>query len=189
MTRSHDGVAPGKRAWRAPDSRSRKLLEAPKDDPWIWITASMLGHPAYQALSITARKILEFLYVEHISHARQENGNLLAPYDHLEGPPFNISRRLISRGLAELYAAGFVVKTSLGGLFDGVKHPATYRLTMYADYEGRLPATHGWRRAAADAARRGRQEIDERAAGRRARSSAERTVVRFRPKTKPGART
>src|SRR5689334_15062718 len=78
----------------------------PPDEPWIWLTRSMLESDAFRALGINARRVLDFLQLEHMAHAGQENGRLFAPYRQLV--LFGIPRSEISGAIEQLEALGFI---------------------------------------------------------------------------------
>jgi hypothetical protein len=150
--------------------RDRRLYSPPHGVEWIFLDIVLLKSPPFQALSINARKIFDFLLIEHRLHAQQENGRLIAPYDQLER--FGISRRLINAAFAELHAAGLVRLTRQGGMMSGERVPAQYRLTMFTDVT-KTPPTNDWKAATADAVETARRDhasnILKRVANRNAR--------------------
>ena len=80
--------------------------------------------------------------IEHANHAGTENGNLMATHEQLV--EFGLSRRLIADAIKELVFLGFVRVERGRFVKDGVKAPNLYRLTFYAEAEGR-PATNEWK--------------------------------------------
>ncbi len=82
----------------------RKFRGPPKDQPWSWHSREMLLSPAWRALSVNGRRLLDFLELEHLAHAGRENGHLKATYDQLE--EYGISRRLIPRTIGEVRPGG-----------------------------------------------------------------------------------
>ncbi len=106
------------------------------------MTRDMLASPAMRALSLTGRRLLDFLLIENMNHAGTDNGALLATKDQLMA--FGLSRRLIAPAVRELVFLG-LVRVERGRLTrGGVKAPNLYRLTFYADNEG-APATNEWK--------------------------------------------
>jgi hypothetical protein len=92
---------------------SDKAGAPPKGKPWIWLTRDMLKSPQWQGLSINARRLIDFLMIEHMSHGGQENGFLLAPRDQLVA--FGIGYRLITPAIREAKASGVIaVKHGIG---------------------------------------------------------------------------
>jgi hypothetical protein len=105
------------------------LGTGPPQEPWFWLTRTIVASRLYQALGVSARRILDFLMCEHASHGGKENGNLCAPYNQLE--TFGVTPADISKGFAELIAAGFVVRTKAGLRQAGGGDPSRYRVTFY----------------------------------------------------------
>jgi len=162
-------------------ARDRKIHGPPKGSPWVWLPTELLNHLAWRSLSLNARKIIDFLLIEHRHHGGRENGNLAAPYNQLER--FGVSRRLIRASFLELEAAGLVRMTRQGGKYAGGRETSTYRLTFYAAHDNVSP-TSEWRRsdgAKVKAARKDAAENKSRASenrrGRRANPDLECTMV------------
>jgi len=98
---------------------SSKVPGPPKGQPWIWITREVLRRPAWRKLGINARRLIDFLLIEHMNHGGKENGFLLAPRDQLQA--FGIGRRLITGAIEEALAAGLIdVKPGIG------RRPSTF---------------------------------------------------------------
>ena len=61
-------------------SRSRKMGRRTNHPPdgaaWIWHTVELLASPAWCTQSINCRRLMNFLEVEHLRHAGNENGSL-----------------------------------------------------------------------------------------------------------------
>ena len=76
-------------------------------------TVQMLESPAYQSLSINARRALDRLEIEHRAHAGLENGELRV------SPPISRIRchqRCLTNAIRELESKGFVeVQIGRGG--------------------------------------------------------------------------
>ena len=93
-------------------------------------------------MSFNARKMIDFLCLDHMSHAGRENGRLMATYDQLEA--YGLTRGLVSYAIDELVAFGFL-KTS-----PRLRRIATtYQLTFYGTYE-HFPPTNDWQRITAE---------------------------------------
>jgi len=94
----------------------------PKGEPWIWLTRDALRSPAWRALGINARRLIDFLMIEHMSHGGKRNGYLLAPREQLE--EFGIGHRHITAAIEEAKAARLIdVKRGTG------RRPSTFALT------------------------------------------------------------
>lgn len=126
----------------------RKVMAPPEGEPWAWHSKSMLESPAWQALSINARRFLDFLEIEHMAHGGAENGRLRATYDQLVR--FGLTRELISAAIDETEALGFVRRTRPRQM----RVAMTYRLTWFGaiSREGfAQEPTNEWRHLSAEA--------------------------------------
>ena len=91
-------------------------------DTFVPLTRTLLENPKYRALGINARRLIDFLALEHLQHGGAQNGYLLAPRRQLEHA--GIGARHVSRAIAEVEKAGLVtVKRGTG------KRLSTYALT------------------------------------------------------------
>lgn len=109
----------------------------PKGMPWIWLTLDLMGSEAWRSLTISARRLLDFLMIEHMQHGGKENGGLLAPRRQLEA--FGISSHLVSEAITEVETLGFVdVRRGEG------RRPSTYALTWLPTGDGAEPSNR-WR--------------------------------------------
>lgn len=104
----------------------------------------MLGSITFRALGISARRILDALLYEHMSHGGAENGSLGATYEQLER--WGVTAADVRKGYAELYACGFVRQTAQGYFAIGGRMPSRYALTWLPSGLGprASPATHEW---------------------------------------------
>ncbi len=66
----------------------------------------MLMSPAWRALSINGRRVIERLQIEHREHAGLDNGRLPLTYGDLER--WGVTRKYISAALVETEALGFM---------------------------------------------------------------------------------
>ena len=121
--------------------RKGKLLGPPPGEPFAWLTTELLASPAWRSMGINARRMIDFLLVEHMNHAGQENGNLLATYDQLVA--FGLTSSSIKSAIQELVSLR-LVDVEYGGRWAGKNTPNIYRLTFYADREGN-PPTNAWK--------------------------------------------
>ena len=104
----------------------------------------MLRSPAYRVLSLSGRRILDRIEIEHATHGGRDNGKLPVTFADFIG--FGIgNRHAIARGLREVCALGFVERTRPGrGGNAEFRIPNLFRLT-YLPARGKNP-THDWRR-------------------------------------------
>jgi hypothetical protein len=138
----------------------RRIHGPPRDRPWVWQPTDLLASDAWRAMSINARRLVDFLMVEHRNHAGLENGNLMAPYDQLEKA--GLTRECIAAAINEAEFMG-LIRVRRGGRYAGTNRPSSYRLTFYADKE-HAPPTNDWKRVTADAVAAWRARNRERAA-------------------------
>jgi hypothetical protein len=120
-------------------------LGPPEGQPWTWQTNAMLGSVTYRALGISAIRVMQFLMHEHAAHGGRENGNLAAPYRQLEA--WGVTAADVRKGLAELYATGFLVQTRQGQRQAGGREPSRYALTWLPTHAGspqEKAPSHAW---------------------------------------------
>ena len=127
-------------------------------------TIAMLRSPAMRVLSLSGRRILDRIEIELASHGGKDNGKLPITFANFE--QFGITdRHVISRGIRELCALGFVERAR--GRSGNAEHraPNLFRLT-YLPAGGRAP-TNDWLRIktieqAETVARRARRTVKRR---------------------------
>ena len=68
-------------------------------------TVSMLESPAYQVLSLSARRVLARIEIEHAHHGGNDNGKLPVTYDDFER--YGIHRHAIRPAIREVVARWF----------------------------------------------------------------------------------
>lgn len=151
LVRQKDG---GRR--RAGSRMPRNGLET----PFITHSYALLTSPAWRSLSITARRILDRLEIEHMGKGGRHNGDLVTTYDDLVNA--GCSRSLIAHALQELQDVGLLRVTQRGGIAMGHRMPSRYRLTYLPSVEGR-PSNDFKSVSAEDVA----EAASDRAAGRR----------------------
>jgi hypothetical protein len=105
-------------------------------------TIKMLQSPAMRVLSLTGRRILDRVEIEHAKHGGNDNGKLPITYNDLI--EFGIHDHAIGPGLREIEALGFVeIKRGIAGSATHRK-PNLFRLT-YRPADGK-PETDEWAR-------------------------------------------
>jgi hypothetical protein len=105
---------------------------------------SMLVSPAWMVLSLTARRVLDRIEIEHMQHGGKENGNLIITYSQFAD--CGIDRHAIGPAVREVVALGFVQVTEQGRAGNReYRRPNKYRLT-YREAKGAMGnGTHEWR--------------------------------------------
>jgi hypothetical protein len=132
----------------------------------------MLVSPAFCALSLSARRVLDRIEVEFASHGGTENGKLPVTFDDFHR--FHIHRYSSAPAIREAVALGFVEITKAGRAGNAEyrtpnEFRLTYRQTDYAD------PTHEWRRIhtyeqALEIADAARKDVDIRYNSRRTKN-------------------
>jgi hypothetical protein len=131
-----------------PTGRSAGTLKIGRAKKWK-LQTPFIGHSlelrrsvAFRSLSSPARKAMDFLEIEHLSHACSQNGGLVAPHRQLALA--GISKRDVANALRELEAFGIIRCTERGARLGGVDTPSRYALTFYPTLDGEFP-TEDWR--------------------------------------------
>jgi hypothetical protein len=120
--------------------------------PRLKIGAQFIGHqvamvPILRELSLTARRILDTLEIEHCRRGGRENGKLICTYDYLARFA-GVSRSCIRAALRELVAAGLIeiVRPGCRSWAD-LRAPSQYRITYLPTFQGQwIEPTHEWKK-------------------------------------------
>ncbi|WOH78253.1 hypothetical protein RX327_20000 [Bradyrhizobium sp. BEA-2-5] len=109
----------------------------------------MLRSPAYRALSLSARRVLDRLEIELADHGGTDNGNL--PCTYQDFVDYGIHREAIYPAIRETVALGFVEVTQQGvaGGPD-YRKPTKFRLTYRHARGVRGDGTHEWMKITTD---------------------------------------
>lgn len=111
-----------------------------------WRSIEMLRSPAYRALSLSARKVLDRLEIEFAQHGNNplENGNLPCTYEHFN--EYGIGENQVGPAIKEAVALGFIRVTSPGSAGNsGFREVSLYLLTYrHAGSDKRIE--DGWKR-------------------------------------------
>ena len=106
-------------------------------------TIEMIKSPAWSALSLSARRVLDRIEIEHADHGGYENGRLPVTYDDFER--YGIHRHAIGPAIRETVALGFTEITERGRAGNAeFRSPHKYRLTYFP--VRRAPPTNEWQR-------------------------------------------
>jgi hypothetical protein len=104
-----------------------------RSEPFVMLPLSLLTSPAWRALSVNAKRFVEFLMIEHMRHGGQHNGRLLAPRRQLWD--FGIGHHFVSEAIEEAERFGLVdCRRGFG------RHPSTYSLTWLPLGDGTPPS-------------------------------------------------
>ncbi len=134
---------------RSCTSRKQKLVmqhnSPPKDEPWVFLSNSMLNSPVLFALSGNAYRAFFRILWEHLVHGRQQNGLLIVTHEQFI--KIGICKNSVAEAIRELCAFGLVRVER--GWVDGRPSPNRYTLTFYGDHEGASP-TNDWKKTTAE---------------------------------------
>jgi hypothetical protein len=103
----------------------------------------MLRSPAYRALSLSARKVLDRLEIEMADHGGTDNGRLPVTYRNFVD--YGIHRHAIYPAIREVVALGLVeiTKQGVAGTSE-FRRPNEFRLTYRHTDNARGDGTHEW---------------------------------------------
>jgi hypothetical protein len=110
----------------------------------------MISSPAFCALSLSARRVLDRLEIEFASHGGTQNGKL--PVTFADFHRYGIDYDAIAPAIREAVALGFVeiTKSGIAGNAES-RTPNVFRLTYrHSDYDD---PTHEWKIISADQAK------------------------------------
>ncbi len=131
------------RAGRPGQHKFKVMNQPPKDTNWAWFTREMLEAPAWQALPITARQVIDRIIVEHLKHGGKENGNLVITFQDFQD--FGIRRPMIQPSIRLAVSLGWIQITENGVKGHGIaRRPTRYSLAWLprADW---TPPTNRWK--------------------------------------------
>ena len=115
-----------------------------------WIPHSVALLRVLRELSLTARRIIDTLEIEHCRHGGRENGKLLCPYRSFRIFGLTSGSR-ISEAIQELKAAKLIEIVRPGRRsYADLRTPTLYRLTYLHTFENArwVEATHDWKKKA-----------------------------------------
>lgn len=116
---------------KKPEAFTLSKVKEINDDEmgFVRLSRALLTSPAWKHKSASVGKLLDFLFIEHLSHAGKENGNLLAPYKQLCDS--GIGKQYINLVIQEAEELGLVVCDR--GVRKNVcdSYPNKFRLTMF----------------------------------------------------------
>lgn len=152
--------------------RIGKLNRPPEGEAWVWLTRPVMASPAWRALSLNGRKLIDRVLVEHMAHGGAENGNLAVTYENLVD--WGIRRNSIAATIAEVVCLHLLeMEPGRASHIAGKGHPNRFRIAWLPTMHGDPPLT-AWlgfitlaqaKRIAEDARRHG---VDGRANASRA---------------------
>lgn len=115
----------------------------PPDMPWCWLTREMLESEAWRAMTLPARRVVDRLIIEHMSHGGTLNGELPCTYDDFQR--FGVSRKSISAAIRVAVALGCIDLVVRGHLNHGAAdRPSLYGLTWLPRSDN-TPPSNRWK--------------------------------------------
>jgi hypothetical protein len=112
---------------------------------FAWQSIEMLESPAHRVLSLSARRVIDRIHIEHAHHGGQDNGKL--PVTHRDFHEYGIHWDAIAPAIREAAALGFIRITQVGRAGNGeFRIPNQFALTHLPTERGQAPATEDWRR-------------------------------------------
>jgi hypothetical protein len=111
---------------------------------FAWQAIEMLESPAHRVLSLSARRVIDRIQIEHAHHGGRENGKLPVTFQDFEN--YGIHRHAIAPAIREAEALGFIRITQEGRAGNAEwRIPNMFALThLPTDKEPR--PTEDWRR-------------------------------------------
>jgi hypothetical protein len=105
----------------------------------------MMESSAYRILSLSARRVLDRIEIEHAHHGGTDNGRLPVTYEHFM--EYGIDRDAVAPAIRELEALGFVEVTEHGCAGNAKwRAPNLFRLTFRPSKGIDGDGSHEWRR-------------------------------------------
>ena len=137
------------------------------DGQFVAHRIEMIRSPAWSVLSLSARRVLDRIEIEHCDHGGNENGRLPVTYDDFEC--YGIHRHAIAPAIRETVALGFAEITERGRAGNAeFRSPHKFRLTYFPAW--RAPPTNEWQRIKTDEeaqawAKAARREVGQKTRG------------------------
>lgn len=141
MKADRTGRSTGRRS-----NRRERVTTGPRGR-WVYQEIEMIESPAWRALTINARRIIERLQLEHSNHGGGENGRLPCTYSDFQR--WGVTKKYILAAVVEAEALGFIERVDRGrkkfGNYPG--SPSRFRLTFIGTIAPEMrPPTDEWRR-------------------------------------------
>lgn len=109
-------------------------------EPFVMLPRNLLHSAAWRGLGLQARRLVDFLMLEHLRHGGQRNGHLVAPH-----------RQLVEFGIYPAAVASAIKEASDAGLVDVVRgegrSASRYTLT-WLPLPGGMEASNRWQHVA-----------------------------------------
>jgi hypothetical protein len=125
------------------EQRRARKNRPPLDEPFIWLTRSMIESWAWSAMSLASRLGVERVMIEHMNHAGRENGSLRVTYDQFH--EFGVRRRSVAAAIRAAQALGFL-DVAVPGVraYGSARRPTQYGLPWLPRADG-TDASNRWK--------------------------------------------
>jgi hypothetical protein len=139
--------------WEKRRNRSGQKGGASKgnfDEPFVRIKYTMKESPAWKALTLSARRVLDRIEIEFGEHKGkpEENGALVVTYENFIA--YGINRAEIGPAVRELVALGFIRITRAGVAGNADQRQSTMFLLTYQPNGSAQYVEDGWKRIQTD---------------------------------------
>jgi hypothetical protein len=105
----------------------------------------MIESPAWRTLTLSARRVLDRIEIEHLHHGLAENGRLPVTFDDFVR--YGIERHGIAPAIRQCEALGFIEITQSGRAGNAdFRRPNMFRLTYLPTYHTGESETNEWSR-------------------------------------------
>ncbi len=106
---------------------------------------AMMESPAFRVLSLSARRVLDRVEIEHAHHGGKDNGALPVTFDDFQR--YGIHRHAVAPAIREAVALGFLEITQQGRAGNAAwRKPNLFRLTYRPARGAYGDGTHEWRK-------------------------------------------
>jgi hypothetical protein len=128
--------------WKNKDGRTIRRNKIASQ--FAWQAIEMLESPSYRVLSLSARRVIDRIQIEHAHHGGRENGKLPVTFQDFE--TYGIHRHAIAPAIREAEALGFIRITQEGRAGNAEwRIPNMFELTHLPTDKEPKP-TEDWRR-------------------------------------------
>jgi hypothetical protein len=127
-----------------PDGRTVRRQTIPSDQQWTWSTIEMLQSPAYRALNLSERRVIDRIRIEYAHHGGRDNGKL--PVTFRDFHRYGVRWSSIAPSVRAAHALGFIRVTQYGMASNAeFRAPTLFALTHLPTNDDQVTATNDWK--------------------------------------------
>jgi hypothetical protein len=127
------------------NKNGKTVRRNPIASQFMWLSIEALRSAAYRVMSLSGRRVLDRIQIEHASHGGQENGKL--PVTFRDFHDYGMHWSAIAPAIREVAALGFIRVTQEGIASNKeFRIPNMFALTHLPTEKGQVAATDDWRR-------------------------------------------